>query len=294
MKHLGVALFSLLLNNAERPLAVHIVSGRIESAEQVRLQLLADRFKVPISLYSVDEGRFKGLGSSGHISAAAYLRLLMPDLLPGTLSKFLYLDCDLVVDGDIGGLLETSVEGHCLAACVDAVVEAVRAGSGESGDAGRYLNTGVMLINLESWRAQDLHHRILDHARDADGSLPLADQDALNAVVDPGRVHLLPPHWNFTVFSRLRRDLLAALEHSQAGVERPAIVHFTGAIKPWHAWCSSPLRQRYFDYQRVSPWRDEVQVERPVTPQQCAWAAEVAAAEGRMQDAVELFRRAVR
>lgn len=44
--------------------------------------------------------KFEGLplgGKFSHISLATYYRLMLPEVLPVTLDKILYLDCDIIV-----------------------------------------------------------------------------------------------------------------------------------------------------------------------------------------------------
>ena len=56
------------------------------------------------------------LRARDHISIASYYRLKLPDLLPGELSRILYLDCDMIVTGKLRPLWETDISGMAVAA----------------------------------------------------------------------------------------------------------------------------------------------------------------------------------
>jgi len=292
LPHLGVAAFSLLLNNADKPLALTLVVSGADDADLRRLGSLAELFHVPVDLIELNPAAVAQLGASGHISTASYYRLFLPTLLPDTVERVLYLDCDLVVDGDLQPLLEIDLGDRPLAAAVDRVVELTR--REPSGDAldRRYFNTGVLMMDLAQWRRDNLHGRALEYARQAENPLQYADQDALNAVVDD-EVRLLEPTWNYMVFTRLRADLQQGLDEAQAGVKRPAVIHFAGVAKPWQSWCGSRYRRRYEDYRSVSPWRSLPYPESPRTVRQAIMAAELATTEDRMREAVGYFRQAL-
>ena len=53
-------------------------------------------------IYKLIKKKFEGLpfgGKFSHISLATYYRLMLPEVLPVTLDKILYLDCDIIVNG---------------------------------------------------------------------------------------------------------------------------------------------------------------------------------------------------
>ena len=50
------------------------------------------------------------------MSRATYARLLLPELVPSSVTRLLYLDCDIVVLRDIGELFDERLDGSLLAA----------------------------------------------------------------------------------------------------------------------------------------------------------------------------------
>ena len=89
---------------------------------------------------------------------AVYYRLLAPRLLPTSLGKVLYLDCDIIVRRSLRELWNTDITGCALAAVPDLCEK-------ENGKAldlpigAKYFNSGVLLINLWFWRENNVPER---------------------------------------------------------------------------------------------------------------------------------------
>jgi lipopolysaccharide biosynthesis glycosyltransferase len=110
------------------------------------------------------------------------------------------------------------------------------------GSSGQYFNAGVLLINLEFWRQSNVYENSMAFIMSNTKKMDFWDQDALNAILVHRWIEL-PPHWN-AQYEYLKRNPSS----------NPAIVHFTGDIKPWH-WSPGYLFEReYRMYRRKTPW----------------------------------------
>ena len=56
-----------------------------------------------ITIYSVDESKLEGVvfRKNRPLTKAAYYRVLLPEVLDVSIEKVLYLDCDIVVVGEV-------------------------------------------------------------------------------------------------------------------------------------------------------------------------------------------------
>jgi len=103
-----------------------------------------------------------------------------------------------------------------------------------------------MLINLELWRQNNIHNKILKFISENPESIIFNDQDGLNKFLI-NKWLPLDPKWNqqptmFTMVMTSRNiDLIEA-------VYKPGIIHFAGEKKPWHASLIHPYRDEYFRY----------------------------------------------
>jgi lipopolysaccharide biosynthesis glycosyltransferase len=251
--HVGVAAYSLLANNRAHPLEITLIADAIADADRQRLERLGAEFgtRVRIALLrKEDSARLAQLGPSGHVTPAAYYRLLIPEALPETVASALYLDADVVVHGDIGGLLAARVGEYVLGACPDPVARELLGKP-------QYFNSGVLLMNLARWRAERIAARALELA--ARTRPRFMDQDALNELIAPASVLTLAQEYNLLVLDGLKPELERALDAASVGVT-PKIIHFAGRNKPWHAGYAGAHREKYFAYLERSPWRETAPV----------------------------------
>ena len=190
-------------------------------------------------------------------TAQIYARLLIPDLLPPEIEKALYLDCDLVVRGDISELWKTPFDGRSLLAARDRI-GFVGAPSGianyrELGipaDA-PYFNSGVLLMNLRKWRELRTSERVFAHLREHRDFI-ISDQCGLNAVLvgDWGELDF---GWNWQIPWREFR-LGRATPPWLPQTERREIVHFTTSEKPWLPGCDYAERALFFEALDRTAW----------------------------------------
>jgi lipopolysaccharide biosynthesis glycosyltransferase len=119
-----------------------------------------------------------------------------------------------------------------------------------------YLNTGLMLMDLNRWRAEKLTERTLQYLEKYE--LPCVDQDALNLALR-GRFDQLHPRYNSMPYHHLKMlRYLDTVENDTVigeAITQPAVIHYHRSFfgKPWTFGCTHP---------GVSLWRslaDEVQ-----------------------------------
>jgi lipopolysaccharide biosynthesis glycosyltransferase len=165
-------------------------------------------------------------------------------------SKVLYLDCDMILLGDIKDLWAYDVSPYVAAVVKDAAdINLSHLGKLTPK---AYFNSGMMLINLEQWKKnkiQDKLFKLLDqkiHFR-------FHDQDLLNLALN-NKVSLIDPKWNMipsrsnkyvikyiAIITRLRLENAFMLN---------AIIHFAASKKPWHYLSSHPLKFLWWKHLR--------------------------------------------
>ncbi len=208
---------------------------------------------------SAADALLKRAPTHGHLSAATYYRLFLPELLPMELNRVIYLDTDVVVRRPIEELWETDLGSHGLAA-----VQKPRAGEYSEVGLSResdYFNAGVLLIDLARWRTRRIGEAALEFALHRSGRIQGHDQSALNHVL-AGNWKRLDPRWNqqfkFFVhtsdYLRMDRGELRRLRRE------PFIIHYTTGSKPWHYLNDHPLRHCYYENLDRTPfagWRPQ-------------------------------------
>ena len=166
--------------------------------------------------------------------ASAY-RLLLQDLLPNY-ERIIWLDTDIVVNGDLNGLFYTDLGGCWIGAVEDVgygncpppktLMEvrkvALRWARKYNFDPWQgYVNSGVLLMDLGALRAANVRKRLFEVVIDPLSQWP--DQDALN-VACRGHIKYLDRRWNWQACKGTRWEICADA----------AVVHFISRVKPWH------------------------------------------------------------
>jgi predicted O-methyltransferase YrrM len=109
----------------------------------------------------------------------------------------------------------------------------------------KYVNAGVLLIDLDQWRQYDYTTRCIEHTQTIHENIIFADQCAIN-IFFSDRIEILDPKWNFYVTPSINLDDLRG----------KSILHYISAQKPWQVNYNPKNSRYYWRYLEVSPWRD--------------------------------------
>ena len=261
-------------------LDLHVIDVGIAPADRARLLDSWRDERLTVRWLTADRRILKNLPVSGHITPAAYARLLAPRLLPSELGRVIYLDSDLLVLADLATLwAEPQGDAACLAVpdvscpwvdCAATLPNYARCRPylgvhptipnyrevGMSPD-DPYLNSGVLVMDLEQWRASDITQCALDVLDRYRKHVIWADQYALNVALHR-RWRRLALAWNqgSHIFNYPTwRDSPFDLESLAACRFDPRIVHFTSEAKPWLYGSSHPFRTLFFQVLDETAWR---------------------------------------
>jgi len=249
-------LHSLCTNARSLPVHVHVMDGGLPNEARAYLRRVVEAHRQQIDFIRIDVARLQHLHLAEWFTPANYYRMLLPELLP-QLPRVLYLDADIVVTDDLAPLWQASLGDFELGAIPNVLhpknpQDHVR----NLGLAGPrdYLNSGVLLMDLDRMRRTEMTRRLLEFAGAHPKLMLYADQDAFNGLLR-GRWQRLPPRFNL-------QTTMLEVEPSQQPLEpreladalaRPAVIHYMGWWKPWRLWSNHPLRGLYRKYFRELP-----------------------------------------
>src|ERR1700687_2636943 len=271
---LSITLYSALstLDRRVKPL-IFVLDGGLQSRNKFKIEQCLRRAQPDLRLNwilpKLDD--LEGLASSRLISRSTFLRLQIPDLLPESLDRAIYLDCDVIVRRDLLELWTVSLDGKACAGVRDFAFPTIASpGAVEHWPelnlepSAPYCNAGVLLLDLKAWRQNRLGNRILMYLKEAGDKVMLADQGGINAILG-GKWKLLDPRWNVTVSSLPLYDEVLGGVRTELLTSDPWIIHFTSRWKPWHFGVSDRnalasfyhgenLRQHFFNAFQNSGW----------------------------------------
>ena len=182
-----------------------------------------------------------------HFSPVMYYRLFIASLFP-QYDKIVYLDCDLVVLGDVSELYFTDIGNNIIAAAPEQYVQnttefILYAEKAIGVDVKGYVNSGVLVINLKEFRKNRIEEQFTDLITKYDFDLLDPDQAYLNYLCH-GKIHVLANGWN-------KEPMSLALEGEKN------IVHYALYKKPWQY--DDVMDGEYFwYYARRSPFYDKI------------------------------------
>jgi lipopolysaccharide biosynthesis glycosyltransferase len=232
--HLAAAMLSLLENNPSQELAIHVISFDLALQDQVKLRKLCVEYNKPIIFHIVNSAIFDDLKVNNHFSRENYLRLMIPELTDSTVC--LYLDSDLLVRSSLAALISIDLGDNYVAA-VDTPGFKRHSSLGMD-KCSRYFNSGVMLINLQKWRADKVSERTIDFVERHPSAVEYVDQCGLNAVIN-GRWLSVSGTFN------TQTPELRTMKEVELG--QVVVAHFTGTSKPWQLEYDGPLRREYWN-----------------------------------------------
>jgi lipopolysaccharide biosynthesis glycosyltransferase len=264
-----------------------LLSGDISDQNWSMLQRTLVGEPIDVCPIKPDLGRVSDLSISHHISHTAYFRLLTAESVPSDVDKAIYLDSDLFVKDDLSELWKLPLESRYCLATADVACPFVDARRGCKNfrlanpymaslrpipnyqalgldGASEYFNSGVMVLNVQRWRDENVADQLLRILRDNRKHVWCWDQYALN-VLFHGNWGRFEPRWNQGAHVFEYPSETHAPFDRQQWIEmktNPAIVHFTTEFKPWQAHSNHPCSEVFFEGLADTAWQNW----RPPTP----------------------------
>ena len=184
-----VVMRSVLMNSKQQYHFFILTADNIEDEIKDYTKILKEEFdNFEISVRKVNIGYFSEAQiHNAHLSKAAYFRILISDLVP-EYDKCIYLDCDLIVYGDLKELYDIELDDNYLAGVRDCHImeDTLREVQHQKilgiPSRDRYVNSGVLVMNLEKIRKDKLVSCFFEQLKRENW---YEDQDVLNLCCYP-------------------------------------------------------------------------------------------------------------
>lgn len=266
VKHLATSLVSVLSNHTKASeIVIYVFSTGITEESRAILEDLANMYDRELIFRNLEDIRdqFDYSVDTGKFDISIMGRIFMDRLLPKNVERVLYLDCDTVVTGDLSKLYHFDLRGKSIGAVMEPTIDdmtKIRAGLDIDAP---YFNSGVLLVDLKSWREKHFTERILAYHESINEYAMFGDQDAINGALR-WEIRILPPKYNF--FSNYKYWSYEELVKSDAvyslipkksyriAKKKPVIIHFAGDERPWRRGNFNPFRREYEKYKALTFW----------------------------------------
>jgi len=240
---LRVLLTSILVTNPRSFIRFHVICSDFSEENREKNQRLMDHFKNGSIDYSaVDPTRFARFRLPDYriFPPETYYQYVLADVFPH-LDKILYLDVDIVVNGDLLPLWNLDLTGYYCAGVVDYGCE--KKGHKKvlgMADSDIYINSGVLLHNLAKIRADKKSEALFADTVKLEKQIKHADQDVISYTFR-GAVKALDSIYNFGT-PNVRHELLKR--------HRAVILHYLGRTKPWRKFNPFQMHRAYYRFER--------------------------------------------
>ncbi len=239
---LSVAIISLL-KKCTKKLIIRIIYSSLSNKNKNYLKKICNSYNSIIFFHEIRASDFTGLPEMGHLKIETYYRMAIPEIVHS--EKVLYLDCDIIFIADPSPLFKLDISDFPLAAVKDPIFQPIDQLCMKNDS--EYFNAGIMLINLDYWRKNNISAKTLNYLRCHSEKITYADQCALNAVID-GNYLSLDPIYNF-------QSGHFTLPHSEVF---PKIIHFSGSMKPTNYLCQHPFKEVFLSELSGTPYKFKI------------------------------------
>ena len=270
--YLSVAIVSLVQKaSPSEKYSIYILHKALSEFSKIKLKYIVRDYRnitiefVNIKTYIEKYESLFYVDGISHIKESCYYRFFIPEIFKNKYVKIIYLDCDLVLLGNLGEL-----QGYNLG---DSYVGGVR----DYGfilwrknlenikklhieDPFDYINSGVLLFNIKLFVEQNVFEELIRCIKE--NKSPLChDQDIINMACR-NRIFYLPFTWNVQCHEvRLltEEDIKAEFSKNLAddfynALDCPNIVHYTSCVKPWNTLISWNYFDIFWKYAQLSPY----------------------------------------
>lgn len=201
-------------------------------------------------------------------SLATYSRAFIDKIMPEHVQRLLYIDSDTVVVGSVSGLKYFDMGDACMAGVemeelsTQVKNKKLHLYSGNR----RYFGCGVVLFDLDNWRNKNCYSKICETLR-IKKEYPCADQTLINNSLPESYFCKLSRKYNYVAHifsSSMGRALMLrggcnTEDEVEDVIANPVVIHYPGRPidRPWYQGCTSRLKEPYFRYKQLSPWKED-------------------------------------
>ena len=254
---LCVTMVSIFENNTNSQVSIFVIGKDLTEEHKSIAREIANRYRQKIQFYEIDNNLLDRLPDvHGYLTKATYIRLFIAEILPISVEKILYLDNDIIVNGNLKELWNTDIEENPCAVVLDSYTYNIEHFNRLQYPMYKgYFNAGVMLINVKYWRKYKILDQAMEFVKLHSERIFMADQDIMNYLFQDTK-KILPLKFNSicTYYFKEKVVPFEAWEQLKEARKNPVIIHFTW-IKPWFMEGQDhPLTSVFLKYLFLTPW----------------------------------------
>jgi lipopolysaccharide biosynthesis glycosyltransferase len=238
-----VMLYSLLYNNTNNKLTIFIFFNDLDETTKNKIAGNLEEFSnFELHWRKFEESLIKSFQHRpGHVNEYTYTKIFVSKILP-EFKRIIYLDCDMLVLKDIADLWRIDLKSKTVGVVTDPSTRHHEVGVTIGKN---YFNAGMLVFDVKQWNQKSYSDLVAEKLFELGGKAWERDQDGLNVVLEHDALKI-DTKWNTQ-----SHHIAATQKEGVKNIRQflsPAIVHFTGNLKPWNFKSSSPYKKDYYYY----------------------------------------------
>lgn len=251
---LAVTLKSLLENSSKEYFyKVYILTSVIHPDLKTKINnVLTENSSIDYICVNDELAKIKNkLHLRDYYSMETYYRFFIPNMFP-QYDKVIYLDCDIIVKGDISEFYNTDIKDNLVAAVQDQVFNnydcfGTYAEEVLDIDRKNVFNAGVLLMNSKLFRKFNVLGQFVDLLSVYKFRVT-QDEDYLN-VICKDKVKYLSIGWNYMPF-----------QESAFDEKELKLIHYNLTLKPWH-YDNIRYQEEFWKYAEQTDFNEDIKLQ---------------------------------
>lgn len=260
INQLIITLTSIFYNNAEDSFKVFILHSDLKYEDINKLDQIDKKTNDEIILIKVNDDCLGDVPIlRNDFNKTPYYKLLIPELIPKNINRILYLDVDIVVNGNIKELYYLDINDKFIAAVPDPIINKNdkeykrRLGMSEEDN---YFNSGVLLFDLNNFRKEYTLEKALKYIQINGQYFKFHDQEVLNGMYFK-QFYTLDETYNYITMYRSPIDFIKHYIIDLRDKNENIIIHFAN-LKPWNTNYIGKYEKYFWKYAKMSSVYDEL------------------------------------
>ena len=193
IQHTGISMLSLFENNRDfDEIDVYFIAKDVSGKSILLLQELTEQYQRKINIIPFEKlcSRLKINNLGRHIETV-YSKLFFSQIKE--VDKMLYIDSDTIINDSLDTLWKIDISDNLIAGVETFTINAKKELGLDIKD--KFINDGVVLLNLEQFRKQNIEDEFIKKIADFNGNPPILSEGIINLVCK-GKILSLHPKYN--------------------------------------------------------------------------------------------------
>lgn len=247
-----------IVKNTSAFVDFYVLDGGITESNKQKITSLKNKFNnFSIEFLDMSKSGLERFPNIKHYSLNTFSRYFIPKMKP-ELDKVLYMDVDIIVNGDISELYKQDLGNYPLGAVLEDFYSEnysyLQKTFPEYKGGSNYFNAGVLLFSLNYFRENNLTEHFVEKTVEHKNILNCPDQDIFNLIFQ-NNFKILDYKYNYMPD---HEHLIKSLDKPQAleAINNPLVLHFTG-VKPWKDLTAKKV-ELFWNSAIETPYYDEL------------------------------------